>query len=144
MVVGRSVFVGGSSGKTALENDPKPRLHIKASAKVPQVWLNSPDVAGPIVHTVQPVAAAFGVTPVTGVPDEARSGVGALIAHHCSLGDSSEVLRIVLARRSVPLIQAIVFDVCTSHPLFDAISSARDVLATYVSAKLATHDDGTL
>ena len=51
MVVGRFVFVGGSSGKTALDDDPKPRLHIKASVKVLQVWLNSPDVASPIVHT---------------------------------------------------------------------------------------------
>ena len=84
------------------------------------------------------------MAPVTDVPDEARSGVGALIAHHHGLGDSSEVLRVALARRSVPLIQAVVFGVCASHPLFDAISSARDVLATYVSAKLATHDDGTL
>ena len=109
-----------------------------------QVWLNSPDVAGPIVCTVTPVAAAFGVALVTGVPDETRSGVGALIAHHHGLGDSSEALRIALACRSVPLTQAVVFDVCTSHPLFDAISSARGSLATYVSAKLATHDDGTL
>ena len=36
------------------------------------------------------------------------------------------------------------FDVATSHPIFDAISSARGVLAAYVSAKLATLDDGTL
>ena len=36
------------------------------------------------------------------------------------------------------------FDVTTSHPIFDAISSARGVLEAYVSAKLATLDDGTL
>ena len=132
MVVGRFVFVGGSSGKTALDNDPKPRLHIKASVKVLQVWLNSPDVAGPIVCTVTPVAAAFGVALVTGVPDETRSGVGALIAHHHGLGDSSEVLRIALARRCVPLTQTAVFVICTSHPLFDAISSARGSSAAYV------------
>ena len=66
--------------KTGLESDPKAQLHIKASVKVLQVWLNSPDVAGPIVYTAKPVAAAFGVAPVAGVPDEARSGVGALIA----------------------------------------------------------------
>ena len=134
----------GSSGKTALESDPKARLRIKASAKVLQVWLNSPDVAGPIIYAVAPVAAAFGVAPVTGILDEARSGVGALIAHHHGLDDSSEGLRIALARRSVPLTQAVVFDVCTSNPLFDAISSARGALAAYISTKLATLDDGTL
>ena len=32
----------------------------------------------------------------------------------------------------------------TSHPLFDAISSARGALTAYVSAKLATRDDGNL
>ena len=52
-------------------------------------------------------------------------------------------LRVALARRSVPLTQAVVFDVSTSHPMFDAISSARGVLTAYISAKLATHDDGT-
>ena len=36
------------------------------------------------------------------------------------------------------------FDVSTSHPVFDAISSARGTLAACVSAKLATLDDGTL
>ena len=135
---------GGSSEKTALKSDPKARLHAKASAKVLQVCLNSPDGADPIVYTVAPVAAAFGVAPVAGVPDEARSGVGALIAHHHDLGDSSEVLRIALVRRSVPLTRAVISDVCTPHPLFDAISSARGSLAAYVSAKPATHDDGTL
>ena len=73
---------GGGSGKTALVCDLKPRLHIKASVKVLQLWLNSSNVAGPIVYTVAPVAAAFGVAPVAGVPDETRSGVGALIKYH--------------------------------------------------------------
>ena len=84
------------------------------------------------------------MAPVAGVLDEARSGVAALVAHHHGLGDSSEVLRVALARRSVPLTQAVVFDVSTSHPLFDATSSARGALASYVSAKLATRDDGNL
>ena len=100
--------------KNAFESDPKARLHVKASVKVLQVWLNSPDVAGPIVYTAEPVAAAFGVAPVAGVLDEARSGVGALIAYHHGQGNSSEVLRVVLARCSVPLTQAVVFGVCTS------------------------------
>ena len=135
---------GGGNAKTALQADPKARLHVKTSVKVLQLWLSSLDVAGPLVFTVAPVAAAFGVTPVTGVIDEARSGVAALVAHHHGLDDSSEVLRIALAQRSVPLTQAVVFDVSTSHPLFDAISSARGFLAAYVSAKLATRDDGDL
>ena len=134
----------GSSGKTTLESNPKARLHNKASAKVLQMWLNSPDVAGPIVYTVAPVAVAFGVAPMAGVPDETRSGVGELIAHHLGLGESSGILRFALARRSVPLAQAVVFGVCTSHLLFGAISSARDSLAACVSNKLATLDDGTL
>ena len=71
---------GDSSEKAALESDPKARLRIKAPVKVLQVWLNSPDGAGPIVYTIQPATAAFGVAPVAGIPDEARSGVGALIA----------------------------------------------------------------
>ena len=50
--------------------------HIKASVKVLKVWLNSPDVAGPIAQTVAPIAAAFGVAPVEGAPDEKRPGVG--------------------------------------------------------------------
>ena len=83
---------GGGSGKTALESDPKARLHVKASVKVLQVWLNSPDVAGPIVYTVAPVAAAFGVTPVAGAPNQTLSGVGALISYYHELGDSFEVL----------------------------------------------------
>ena len=94
---------GGSSGKIALESDPKVRLHIKASVKVLQVWLSGPDVAGPIVRTDAPVAAAFGVAPVAGVPNEQQSGAGALIAYYDELGDSSEVFRIALARRSIPL-----------------------------------------
>ena len=135
---------GGSSGRTALESDPKAQLHIKVSVKVLQVWLNSHDADGPLVYTAAPVAAAFGVAPVAGVLDEARSGVALLVAHHHGLGDSSEVLRIVLARRSVPLTRAVAFDVCTSHPIFGAISSARGCLASYVSAKLATRDDSNL
>ena len=135
---------GGGNAKTALQADPKARLHVTMSVKVLQSWLNSLDVAGPLVYTVAPVAAAFDVTPVVGVLDEARSGVALLVAHHHGLGDSSEVLRIALARRSVPLTQAAVFDVSTSHPLFGAISSARGFLAAYVSAKLATRDDGNL
>ena len=135
---------GSGAGKTALESEPKPRLHIKATVKVLQVWLNGLDVSGPLVYTVAPVAAAFGVAAVAGVPDEIRSGVGALITYYHDLGDSFEVLRVALARGSVPLTQAVVFDVSTSHPVFDAISSARGDLAAYVSAKLATLDDGTL
>ena len=135
---------GSRAGKTALEAEPKPRLHIKATVKVLQVWLNSSDVAGPLVFAVAPIAAAFGVAAVEGAPDQNQSGVGALIAYYHAQGDSFEVLRVALARRSVPLTQAVVFDVSTSHPMFDAISSARGVLTAYVSAKLATHDDGTL
>ena len=135
---------GKGSEKTALEPNPKPRVHIKASAKVLQLWLSSPDEAGPIAYTSAPVAATFGVAPVVGVPDEQRSGIGALITYYHELDDRFEVLRIALARRSVPLTQAVVFDVSTSHPVFGAISSARGVLAAYVSAKLATLDDGTL
>ena len=108
------------------------------------MWLSSLDVAGPLVYTAEPVAAAFGVAPVAGVLDEARSGVALLVAHYHGFGDSSEVLRVALARRSVPLTQAVVFDVSTSHPLFGAISSARGCLAAYVSAKLTTRDDGNL
>ena len=135
---------GSGAGKTALEAESKARLHIKATIKVLQVWLNSTGVAGPLVYTVAPVAAAFGVATVVGVPDVALSGVGALITYYHELGDSFEVLRVALARRSVPLTQAVVFDVATSHPIFDAISSSRGVLAAYVSTKLATLDDGTL
>ena len=109
-----------------------------------QQYLNSLEVSGPLVFTTAPVAAAFGVAPVAGVINEARSGVAALVAHHHALGDSFEVLRVALGRRSVPLTQSAVFDVSTSHPLFDAISSARGALAAYVSAKLATRDDGNL
>ena len=36
------------------------------------------------------------------------------------------------------------FDVNTSHPMFNAIASARGALVQYVSTKLATLDDGTL
>ena len=105
---------GGGNGKPAIKSDPKPQLHVKASVKVLQLWLNSPDVAGPIAFTVAPVvAAAFGVAPVAGVPDEQRSGVGALITYHHQFGDSLEVLQIALACRSVPLTQAVVFDVHT-------------------------------
>ena len=100
--------------------------------------------AAPRADTVAPVAAAFGVAPVVGVPNLELSGVGAFITYYHELGDSFEVLRVALARRSVPLTQSVVFDVSTSHPMFDAISSARGVLTAYVSAKLATHDDGTL
>ena len=141
---GGSGSAGGGAGKTALEAEPKPRLHIKATVKLLQVFLNSADVNGALVFTVAPVAAAFGVAAVEGVPNEALSGVGALIEYYHAKGDSFEVLRVALARRSVPLTQAVVFDVSTSHPMFDAISSARGVLTAYVSAKLATHDDGTL
>ena len=135
---------GGGAGKTALDSEPKPRMHIKTTVKLLQVWLNSPEVAGPLVFSTAPVAAAFGVAAVAGVPDEARSGVGALIAYYHDLGDSFEVLRVALARRLVPLTQAVVFDVSTSHPIFDAISSARGDLTAYVSSKLASLDDGTL
>ena len=76
---------GGGNAKTALQADPKARLHIKTSVKVLQLWLNSLDVAGPLVYTVQPVAAAFGVAPVAGVIDEARSGIALLVAHHQGL-----------------------------------------------------------
>ena len=141
---GGSGSAGGGAGKTALEADPKPRLHIKATVKLLQIFLNSADVNGALVFTVAPVAAAFGVAAVEGVPNETLSGVGALIEYYHAKGDSFEVLRVALARRSVPLTQAVVFDVSTSHPMFDAISSARGVLTAYVSAKLATHDDGTL
>ena len=113
---------GGGAGKTALDSEPKPRMHIKTTVKLLQVWLNSPEVAGPLVFSTAPVAAAFGVAAVAGVPDEARSGVGALITYYHDLGDSFEVLRVALARRSVPLTQAVVYDVSTSHPIFDAIS----------------------
>ena len=135
---------GGGNAKTALQADPKARLHVKASVKVLQLWLNSLEVSGPLAYATAPIAAAFGVAPVAGVIDEARSGVAALVAHHHALGDSFEVLRVALGRRSVPLTQSVVFDVSTSHPLFDAISSARGALAAYVSAKLATRDDGNL
>ena len=135
---------GGGNAKTALQADPKARLHIKTFVKVLQLWLNSPDVAGPLAFTTAPIAAAFGVAPVAGVIDEARSGVAALVAFHHALGESSEVLRVALARCTVRLIQAAVFDVSTAHPLFGAISSARGYLAAYVSAKLATRDDGNL
>ena len=135
---------GGGAGKTALDSEPKPRMHIKTTVKLLQVWLNSPEVTGPLVYSTAPVAAAFGVAAVAGVPDEAQSGVGALIAYYHDLGDSFEVLRVALARRSVPLTQAVVFDVSTSHPIFDAISSARGDLTAYVSSKLASLDDGTL
>ena len=40
----------GGSGKNALVCDPKPCLHVKAALKVLQLWLNSSDVAGPIVY----------------------------------------------------------------------------------------------
>ena len=46
---------GGDSGEmvtryqTALVCDPEPRLHIKAPVKMLQLWLDSSDVAGPIV-----------------------------------------------------------------------------------------------
>jgi len=85
------------------------------------------------VYTVAPVAAAFGVAAVAGVPDVALSGVGALITYYHDLGDSFEVLRVALPRRSVPLTQAVVFDVATSHPIFDAIPSARGVLSRRTS-----------
>ena len=78
------------------------------------------------------------------VPNQELSGVGAFISYYHGLGDSFKVLRVALARRSVPLTQAVVFDVTTSHPIFDVISSARSALAAYVFAKLATLDDGTL
>ena len=135
---------GGGNAKTALQPDPKARLHIKTTVKVMQQWLNSLEVSGPLAFTTAPIAAAFGVAPVAGVINEARSGVAALVAHHHALGDSFEVLRVALSRRSVPLTQSVVFDVSTSHPLFDAISSARGALTAYVSAKLATRDDGNL
>ena len=135
---------GGGNATTALQADPKARFHVKTSVKVLQLWLSSLDVAGPLVYSVAPVAAAFGVAPAAGVIDEARSGVAALVAHHHGLGDSSEVMRVALARRSVPLTQAIVFDVSTPHPLFDEILTSRGFLASYVSAKLATRDDGNL
>ena len=124
---------GSGAGKTALEAEPKARLHIKATVKVLQVWLNSPDIAGPLVCTVAPVAAAFDVAAVAVVPDVALSGVGALITYYHGLGDSFEVLRVALSRRSVPLTQAVVFDVATSHPIFDAIPSARGVLSRRTS-----------
>ena len=135
---------GGGAGKTALDSEPKPRMHIKTTVKLLQIWLNSPEVNGPLVYSTAPVAAAFGVAAVAGVPDEAQSGVGALITYYHDLGDSFEVLRVALARRSVPLTQAVVYDVSTSHPIFDAISSARGDLTAYVSSKLASLDDGTL
>jgi len=40
---------GGSSGKIALESDPKARLHIKAPVKLLKLWLKSSDVPGPVV-----------------------------------------------------------------------------------------------
>ena len=135
---------GGGAGKTALDSEPKPRMHIKTTVKLLQNWLNSLEVNGPLVYSTEPVAAAFGVAAVAGVPDEARSGVGALITYYHDLGDSFEVLRVALARRSVPLTQAVVYDVSTSHPIFDAISSARGDLTAFVSYKLASLDDGTL
>ena len=55
-----------------------------------------------------------------------------------------EILWVALSRRAVPLTQAVVLDVNTSHPMFNAISSARGVLVQYASTKLATLDDGTL
>ena len=60
--------------RTALEAGPKARLHIKASVKVLQVQLNSPDVAGPIARTVSPVAAAFGVAPARAGRGRRRQG----------------------------------------------------------------------
>ena len=135
---------GGGAGKTTLDSEPKPRMHIKTTVKLLQNWLNSPEVNGPLVYSTVPVAAAFGVAAVAGVPDEAQSGVGALITYYHDLGDSHEVLRVALARRSVPLTQAVVYDVSTSHPIFDAISSARGDLTAFVSYKLASLDDGNL
>jgi hypothetical protein len=55
-----------------------------------------------------------------------------------------QVLRVALSRRAAPLTQAVVFDVDTPHPMFNAISSARGGLVRYVSTALATLDDGTL
>ena len=83
---------------------------------------------------------------MAGIPNQELSSVGALILYYQGLGGNFEVLRVALARRSVPLAltQAGVFDVTTSHPISGAISGARGVLAAYVSAKLATLDDGTL
>ena len=128
---------GGCAGNgTALVCDPKPRLHIKASVKVLQLWLDSSEVAGPIVYTVAPVAAAFGVAPVAGVPDETRSGVAALVNYFHERNDSMQVLRVALSRRAAPLTQAVVFDVGTPHPMFNAISSARGGLVRYVSTTL--------
>ena len=60
-----------AAAAAAAENhgaQPEAGLHTKASVRVLQLWLNSSDVAGPIVYTVAPVAAAFGVAPVAGVP----------------------------------------------------------------------------
>ena len=63
-------------------------MHIKAPGKLLQLWLNSSDVAGPVVYTAAPVAAAFGVAPVAGVPNETRFGVGGLITYFHKLGNS--------------------------------------------------------
>ena len=115
----------GGNAKTALQADPKAWLHVKTPVKVLQLWLNSLDVAGPLVYSVASVAAVFDVAPAAGVIDEARSGVAALVAHHHGLGNSSDVLRVALARCSVPLTQAVVFDVSTSHPLSSTRSRAR-------------------
>ena len=107
--------VAAEAKKNVLVCDPKPRLHIKAPVKLLKLWLKSSDVPGPVVYTVAPVAAAFGVAPVTGVPDETRPGVGALVKYYHERCDGFEVLRVALSRRSAPLTQAVVCDVSTSH-----------------------------
>ena len=140
--------VGGSSsaagaGKSALENAPKPRCHLKAQVGVLKTFLNSADVTAPISWEIAPIAAAPGVAAVVGVPDETASGVAALIAHFDALNDPHEVLRVALSRRSVPLTQAVVFDVNTQHAMFNAISNARGQLRVYVSNKIVTLDDGS-
>ena len=106
--------------------------------------LNSSDVAGPVVYTAGPVATAFSVAPVAGVPDETRSGVAALVNYFHERNDDMKFLRVALSRRAAPLTQAVVFDANTSHPMFNEISGARGVLVQYVSTMLATLDDGTL
>ena len=143
---GGSGYSGAPSSKMTLDAVPRPRCFDRGSISLLTAWLNSPVVTNALVWSVAPAAPTANRAGVVGVPDDARSGVGALLEHYDAAGDHFEVLRAALAKRALPLIQAVLFDVGSvgDNAALGAISRARLVLDEYVSLKIVTLNDGSL
>ena len=139
-------YSGAPSSKMTLDTVPRPRYFDRGSISALTAWLNSPAVTNALVWSVAPAAPTANRAGVVGVPDDACSGVSALLEHYDAAGDHYEVLCAALAKRVLPLTQAVLFDVGSvgGNAALGAISRARSVLDEYVSLKIVTLNDGSL